>query len=147
MNANRLFRLFHITIFESLVYSRVFSVYARQILFFLQRILPRYVDVVLIRLQYPYDESASGHDIYHIVEFFVGLKQLFIEIVFRVEAHQFQVLPKSDDIPVTGHLYGPPYGHLVGKNARVSGGLMFVEMYKAFGSSPITLPFNETYYR
>ena len=34
---------------------------------------------------------------------------------------------------------------LVGKNARVSGGLMFVEMYKAFGSSPITLPFNETY--
>ena len=34
---------------------------------------------------------------------------------------------------------------LVGKNARVSGGLMFVEMYKAFGSSPFTLPFNETY--
>ncbi len=34
---------------------------------------------------------------------------------------------------------------LVGKNARVSGGLMFVEMYKALGASPITLPWAELY--
>ncbi len=34
---------------------------------------------------------------------------------------------------------------LVGKNARVSGGLMFVEMYKAFGASPVTLPWSEVY--
>lgn len=34
---------------------------------------------------------------------------------------------------------------LVGKNARVSGGLMFVEMYKALQASPITLPWAEVY--
>ena len=34
---------------------------------------------------------------------------------------------------------------LVGVNCRVSGGLMFVEMYKAFGASPVTLPWAEVY--
>ena len=34
---------------------------------------------------------------------------------------------------------------LVGKNCRVSGGLMFVEMYKALGASPVTLAWSEVY--
>lgn len=40
-------------------------------------------------------------------------------------------------------IYSP--ADLVGKNCRVSGGLMFVEMYKAFGASPVTLPWAEVY--
>ena len=43
----------------------------------------------------------------------------------------------------TTPIYAPD--DLAGKNCRVSGGLMFVEMYKAFDASPVTLAWSEVY--